>query len=182
MPYPFVESCLSSPLPPLPRASSPLCSLFSFLFAPTHYPSCIPSSLSLSLCTLHARLGIRVTPRGSLGSSADSSSSSSSRLLATGLPSYAALRPAPICANLRLALPLLGNLRVSLPLFLSSPLAAFRDRSSSVEGGTSNAAFSDFPRCSFFFFSFSFSFSSQRSFVGRASWDKLVGMEFGEDL
>lgn len=57
---------------------------------------------------------------------------SSSRLLATGLPSYAALRPAPICANLPLR-PLSLSLSVVFWFLFatgSSPSPLFRDNSS----------------------------------------------------
>lgn len=72
-PYPFVESCLSSPLP-----SPPSCFHSYSLFSLRRHTTLSPLlSLSLSLYALYMCLGVRVSPlcvtaRGSLGSSADS--------------------------------------------------------------------------------------------------------------
>lgn len=105
-----------SPIPPAPsRSSTPFCRISlclsllpSFLFIFTILLVSPPlSSLSLSFLRCPAFLRILAD--------------SSSRLLATGLPSYAALRPAPICANLRCVLSL------SLSLFVFTPrLPVFR--------------------------------------------------------
>lgn len=91
--FPFVESH-SLPL------SIPLSSPFIFTILLISLP--LPF-LSLSLSFLRCPASLRIL------------ADSSSRLLATGLPSYAALRPAPICANLRSPLrPLSLSLSLSL--------------------------------------------------------------------
>lgn len=97
-----------SPIPPAPsRSSTPFCRISlclsllpSFLFIFTILLVSPPLS-SLSLSFLRCPASLRIL------------ADSSSRLLATGLPSYAALRPAPICANLRCVL----SLSLSLCLY-----------------------------------------------------------------
>lgn len=119
--FPFVEShSLPLSIPP----SSPF--IFTILLISLPLPF-----LSLSLSFLRCPASLRIL------------ADSSSRLLATGLPSYAALRPAPICANLRSPLrPLSLSLSVFTPrlpvfrfLFATGsstlpPFPLFRDKSS----------------------------------------------------
>lgn len=98
--FPFVEShSLPLSIPP----SSPF--IFTILLISLPLPF-----LSLSLSFLRCPASLRIL------------ADSSSRLLATGLPSYAALRPAPICANLRSPL---RPLSLSLYLCLYTAPACF---------------------------------------------------------
>ena len=149
-PYPFVESCLSSPsiLPPL---------LFSFLFAPTHYPipTSLSLSLSLSLCTLHV----------SLLSVCYSSDPPLTLVLAIACHWLTVLCSFTSCANLRQFAFSIAAPSKSPSLFLSSW------RLSGTEA-RSKGLFRIFRAGVFLLGDGS---------AGRVPWDETVGMEFGRD-